>query len=1601
MKSNYTSPDLKSLQNQSLSFFQNKINTIGGWSLIVFLLFSLTAFTSTKSKHDTAFSYFSLLENEDMNMVLGDNDTIDLALAISTPNTFTCPGDQISFTIQIANQGALTVQSFEITDYVPTGLTLSASNNAGWVQTGNKVKKMITSPLTPNSSATQFIYFDMDANFTGASLENRAEISFADADNNPNNNPPFDLDSSLDDIDTDSIGGDNIIDNSNGDEDDHDYAIVNNDMPVLTDVQVTSSVCNFDNGTITLTPNTFTSYDWSDGGTGAIRIGLFAGLYSVTVTKANGCTSVTTDIEVNNDCTGCMAIAGTVTMDADTFCIPADTVTVTFTDDGNSFEPQPQFLTTYFLTKGDSKAIMAIDTAKQFKVWEKGIYRIHVKVFDLLHIPPEEIDSIVVGVTPITFLDQFLQQGGGYLCGALDTVGTLFEVGSAVSTVVSTSDENCGAANGSASLEPVDFTYSWSDGGAGNQRNDLTAGTYTVTVDGCAGCQGTQTVVIGNDCVLNDTIHFTLGVDSMQTFCGNGVPAYFSNNTTTTLCNGGVTGGDGIYGTYIVSETGCLDYTSNSLPGNNIDTICVVVNDDMGNADTTVFIPSLICHTVPQIINVPCNMATSTGLLCLDIPLDSIATYNVVVDALPVQNGFVGCNEDSTVVYDYSQLFAQGNLGPYDLDSWSIGGQTYSSTFQNMQELVDSMNVWDAATWTLSVANLTISGGDPTQMYGSLMTTHPLTSTVAGFPPTIVHFFMGTSTELTEGVHQVIYTKIGDNCPTAALQVTVSCTPCVPFLQMDTVQVMAGSCNAMGDFCVGIPTANIFEYQITVDGAAYGGTLMSCDFSGTNDGTDIQLSVGLHELIFTEIATACVDTVLVNVNCPPCPEWLPTAVTLETTECNTDVFVCINVPTATLSDYQITNNGALFNGSTGSCMNGTDASIAVDTGFHEIIMLNLVTGCADTMGVMVNCIPDTIIIDTLMEITGIDTLCFDEAMVGDIANVNILCGDTVDVTINYTFDTLTNCIIFEGVEIGMDTLCFRLFDAMGNRTDVFLNITVTPPCGDGFVTEDSINVGLSDCAGTTNLCVDIPLSDFGKYNVTDNGMAYGGTFQGCDFDTTLSYNYFTLPVQGTAGPYNVDAWMVNGVTHTGVFMNVAALVDSMNVWDATGTWVLNMGTQMIEGGNTSSSYGNMTVTQMNTSAFALLELNTNLNPNGTAILIGQGAHEIIFIDTMTLCQDTVQALAVCLIPEIVLDTINVGDMGSYCVDTTELLGNVIGIANACPDQSGNMVSFAIVGSTYCVDYDGLAVGENTACIIVCDDMGLCDTTTIIVTVLSTTLPTAVNDSDVTVINQPIVINILGNDTINGVFDSLYILSPPSNGAVSINLDGTASYTPSLDYCDDAIPDSYTYILCNTSGCDTATVTILVLCDDTPPVAVDDSGTTLIDEPIVINIMGNDTINGVFDTLYLLTPPLNGTVVINTDGTAEYTPNSGYCDPNEPDSYTYVLCNVAGCDTATVTITIACENIATGELAFFNGFTPNGDDVNDYFVIQGVENYQNNVLCVFNRWGNQIYRMEGYTNDPATAFNGHWENVTLPEGTYFYVFDDGEGNRYSGYVQIAR
>ena len=105
----------------------------------------------------------------------------------------------------------------------------------------------------------------------------------------------------------------------------------------------------------------------------------------------------------------------------------------------------------------------------------------------------------------------------------------------------------------------------------------------------------------------------------------------------------------------------------------------------------------------------------------------------------------------------------------------------------------------------------------------------------------------------------------------------------------------------------------------------------------------------------------------------------------------------------------------------------------------------------------------------------------------------------------------------------------------------------------------------------------------------------------------------------------------------------------------------------------------------------------------------------------------------------------------------------------------------------------------------------------------------------------------------------------------------------------------------------------------------------------------------------------------------------------------------------ITIGSIFPDIASGSDNFL--MSPNGDDVNDALVFEGLEIYNQNTLTVFNRWGNVVYEVTNYNNDWKGISNGRAtikSSNKLPTGTYFYIIkfgNDNTNNTRKGWIYI--
>jgi hypothetical protein len=89
---------------------------------------------------------------------------------------------------------------------------------------------------------------------------------------------------------------------------------------------------------------------------------------------------------------------------------------------------------------------------------------------------------------------------------------------------------------------------------------------------------------------------------------------------------------------------------------------------------------------------------------------------------------------------------------------------------------------------------------------------------------------------------------------------------------------------------------------------------------------------------------------------------------------------------------------------------------------------------------------------------------------------------------------------------------------------------------------------------------------------------------------------------------------------------------------------------------------------------------------------------------------------------------------------------------------------------------------------------------------------------------------------------------------------------------------------------------------TVPVANDDNAFTDFNTAVTINVLGNDQTPNPLTSMEVTSDPTSGTVVVNGLNDITYTPDQDFCGADE---FTYEICDMNGCDEATVTVIVAC------------------------------------------------------------------------------------------------
>ncbi len=305
---------------------------------------------------------------------------------------------------------------------------------------------------------------------------------------------------------------------------------------------------------------------------------------------------------------------------------------------------------------------------------------------------------------------------------------------------------------------------------------------------------------------------------------------------------------------------------------------------------------------------------------------------------------------------------------------------------------------------------------------------------------------------------------------------------------------------------------------------------------------------------------------------------------------------------------------------------------------------------------------------------------------------------------------------------------------------------------------------------------------------------------------------------------------------------------------------------------------------------------------------------------------------------------------------TDLDGDSLTYATAIAPANGSIVVNS--DGTYTYTPNPNYVGSDTFSVLVSDGKG--GTTVATVTVNVTPVndpPVATGETRTTPEDMPVGGRVVATD-LDGDKLTYTVSAAPANGSVVMNADGTYTYTPNANF--NGTNSFVVTVSDGKGGVTTATVTVNVTPVNDAPVVTGDTRTTPEDAPVNGAVSATD-VDGNPLTFTLATPPSNGTVTVNADGTYTYTPNPNY---NGADSFTVLVSDgQGGTRIAPVSIAVTPVNdapVASGDTRI----TPEDTPVNGSIV-------------AFDRDGDPLT----YTINAAPA---HGTVTINPDGTYRYT-----------------
>ncbi|AEE18103.1 conserved repeat domain protein [Dokdonia sp. 4H-3-7-5] len=1368
------------------------------------------------------------------------------------------------------------------------------------------------------------------------------------------------------------------------------------------------------------------TYLWSNGATVATISNLADGTYSVTVKDANGC-EITQSVVVDciNTCDAVIAI-GTV---RDVLCAGEETGSTTVSA---SSEANPDALFTFTWSNGDVDAGVTSSTLDNIGA---GVYTVSVTIDGTVCQPVEQSVTIsepssAVGVTIVTEDETGpgLSNGeakatatggvapytyswstgattaeinnlspGDYTVEVTDANGCTVEntvtinPGSCNNLAITTGveDVTCnGFSDGSIISTTTGgngpFTYSWSNGATTENINNVTAGSYTVTVtDSFTNCTAQSTVTVNEPTVLsagiavNNVLCFGESTGSLNLTVSGGTPDY------TYEWSGGQT---------------IEDLTA--LPAGNYS---VIVTDGNGCTTTAQAVISQPASAVTaDVSSTNENGATANDGTATVLPEGGTMPYTILWS-----NGETTNTIDGLDAGDYAVVVTDANGCTYEETI------TVASTNQVPAPVNDSATTSEDTAVAINVTDNDSFGSDGPNDSVIVITEQPENGSVTVDDG-------GTPNDPTDDT--VLYTPEPDFNGTDTFEYEItdsngdSETATVTVVVTPVDDVVSDTSNTDEDVPVEIDVLGNDTFDENADVAI---TDVTDPANGTveiNDNGTVTYTPnpdfnGEDTFEYTVTVTnpdgtTTTETAIVTVTVSPIVDVADDAETTpEDTPVNVDV---LGNDTFEGTNNEVTDvtdpaNGTVVINDDGTVTYTPDPDFNGEDTFDYTVTVTNPDGTTttETATVVVTVTPEEDVMDdaattpedTPVDIDVLENDGFDPAAdvavtdVTDPANGTVVIND--DGTVTYTPDP-----DFNGEDTFDYTVTVTNPDGTTTTETATVVVTVTP--------EEDVMDDAATTPEDTPVDIDVlendgfdPAADVAVTDVTDPA---NGTVVIND-DGTVTYTPDPDFNGEDTFDYTVTVTNPDGTTTTETATVVVTVTPEEDVMDDAATTPedtpVDIDVLENDGFNPAAD---VAVTDVTDPANGTVVINDDGTVTYTPDPDFNGEDTFDYTVTVTNPDGTTTTETATVVVTVTPEEDVMDDAATTPEDTPvdiDVLENDgfdpaadVAVTDVTDPANGTVVinDDGTVTYTPDPDFNGEDTFDYTVTVTNPDGTTTTETATVVVTV--TPEQDVMDDAATTPEDTPVDIDVLENDGFDPAADvAVTDVTDPANGTVVINDDGTVTYTPDPDFNGEDTFD-YTVTVTNPDGT-TTTETATVVVTVTPEEDVmDDAATTPEDTPVDIDVLENDGFDPAADVAVTdVTDPANGTVVINDDGTVTYTPDPDFNGEDTFD-YTVTVTNPDGTtttETATVVVTVTPEEDVMDDAATTPEDTPVDIDVleNDGFdpaadvAVTDVTDPANGTV-VINDDGTVTY-----TPDPN--FNGedtfdYTVTVTNPDGT---------------------